>query len=173
MIKVAQQQPEITSVGDIAALKVPGECFNDFEKLSKEVTALRAEEFVRNIAQKIRKFGDDILDTMEEAGGHTLEKHVSQTINNLTKRAAQDPKVNVASSFIDKHSAINAVKENLRNNAEEIAGWLKSNPASKDQLVVDSLHKYPVGSSVSKGNKASMIIKFKNAFLTESFRSLT
>ncbi len=37
LIQVAQKQPEITSVGDIAALKVPGECFNDFEKLSREV----------------------------------------------------------------------------------------------------------------------------------------
>ncbi len=39
LITVAQQQPEITSVGDIVTLRGPGECFNDFEKLSREVAA--------------------------------------------------------------------------------------------------------------------------------------
>jgi hypothetical protein len=108
---------------------------------------------VEKLANKIRKVGDDILDLSEKAGGHTLEKHVSQTVNDLTKRAAQDPTTSIASTFVNKHTAINAVKENLRDNAEEIAQWLKSNPASKSQLVVDCLHKHPVGSSVSKGNK--------------------
>lgn len=151
VIKVAEEQPEITSVGDIAALKLSPSCFNDLEKLSKEV-AVRGEEFLRTVAYKIRNVDDDILDIMEKTGGHTLERHVSQTINELIGRAAGG-KVEAASSFTNKRTAINAVKENLRNNAEQIAKWLKSNPSSKDQIVIEFSHSYSIGCGVPKGGK--------------------
>jgi superfamily II DNA helicase RecQ len=118
--------------------------------LSKEVATFQSTKIV---ADKIRNVGDDILDVMENAGGHTLEKHVGRTNNELTRRAARDSTTDVASTFADRNTAINTVKENLRNNAAEIARWLKGNPSSKDHFVAEFLHENPVGHSVSKGNK--------------------
>ena len=150
VVKVALQQPEIASVGDIAALRLPSECFNDVKKLAKEVVVFD-EEFFRTIHQKIRNVGDDILDIMKKAGGHTLEKHVGQTNNELILRA-MNSKIGAASSFTNKHTAINAVKENLRNNAEEIAKWLRSNQHIK-QKAFEFLHDNTIGYGVTQGKK--------------------
>jgi len=106
---------------------------------------------VEKLAKKIRNVGNDILDLSEETGGHALEKHVGQTNNELIRRAIQDEVG--ASSFPNTSTAIKAAKENLRDNAEEIAQWLKSNPSIKDQIVVEFEHEYPIGYGVSKGNK--------------------
>jgi hypothetical protein len=88
----------------------------------------------------------------ERAGGHMFEEHVGQTINELTKKAAKNSKIGAASSFPDTRTATKAVQENLRNNAEEIAQWLKSS-STDPKLTLDFSHKYPIGYGVSKGNK--------------------
>ena len=110
-------------------------------------------KWTEDVAQKIRTVGDDILDISEKAGGHTLEEHVGKSNQELMRRAAKDAKVSAATSFTDKRMAINAVQENLRNNAREIARWIKGNPSLKDQFVIEYLHKHPIGRGVPSGSK--------------------
>jgi hypothetical protein len=51
----------------------------------------------------IRKIDVDFLDRMEAAGGHTLDRHVSKTNEELIKRAFQED-VEAATTFTNKHS---------------------------------------------------------------------
>ena len=68
--------------------------------------------------------GEDVLDIMESNGGNTLEKHVSKSNVYLIKRAIQED-VEAATCYTNKSTAIKAVQENLRKNADEISKWLK------------------------------------------------
>ena len=60
--------------------------------------------------------------------------------------------VGATSSYPNKSTALKAVKENLRNNAEDIAQWLK-NDAADPKVSFDFTHKYPIGSGVLQGKK--------------------
>lgn len=128
---------------------------------------------------KIRNIGENILDIMEKAGGHTLEKHVSKTNNELIRRATKEPLIDSASSFGSKRIAIKAVKENLRNNGKVIAQWLNDVNSGK-KLVVELLHKYPIGNCVLGGTKnpiynltKSRIILIKDHTQELGFKVLT
>ena len=146
----AEVAPKIGNIikNDLSLFKASSQ-----EPISQKIkSGLSTTRWTENIIHKIRNVGDDILDIMERAGGHTLKEHVGQTINDLTRRAAGG-KINAASNFTNKRTAINAVKENLRNNAEDIALWLKSNPSLKDQMVVEFSHPHPIGQGVFGGKK--------------------
>jgi len=180
LVNVIREQPEVVAISDIASLKLGPECYKDAAKLSDKIMLYlktpakkSKKEFGKNqlsisklserFVCKIRNIGDDILDVMERMGGHTLEKHVGKTNNELLKRVKQSLFIESASTFTNKRIAIKAVKENLRNNAEEIARWLVSNPPLNDQIVIEFLHKYPIGRSILKGkaNPIYNLIKSK------------
>jgi hypothetical protein len=154
-----------------------------FQEASEELASQKIKanfgelKWTENVAQKIRNIGDDILDVSEKAGGHTLERHVGKTNNELISRAAQG-KVDAASSFIDKHTAINAVQENLRNNSRDVAHWLKSNMTTPK--VFEFSHKHPVGLGVLGGKKnpiydltRSKVVLEKDATQALGFKILT
>ena len=105
-----------------------------------------------DIVQKIRNVGDDILDVMEKAGGHTLKEHVSKTHSELALRVSKI-KIGTITTFTNKRTAINAVKENLKHNAEEIVSWLMTNPPYNTKKSFDSLHSYHIGEGIIKGKK--------------------
>src|SRR5690606_36869916 len=71
----------------------------------------------------LRNVDNNILDIMELAGGHTIERHVSKTSQELIRRAIKED-VDAATSYANKAIATKAVQENLRKNANEIAKWL-------------------------------------------------
>ncbi|MFD3259633.1 RNase A-like domain-containing protein [Paenibacillus lentus] len=98
----------------------------------------------------IRKVDNDILDRMESAGGHTLDRHVSKTNEELIRRAIQED-VEAATSFNDKNTAIRAIQENLRKNADDIAMWL--NESDTGRKIFDVSHKNPVGKGVLEDKK--------------------
>lgn len=101
-------------------------------------------------AGMIRNVGDDVLDQMEKAGGHLLQKHVAQTNEDMIKRAMQEG-VSV-STFTNKSTATAAVKENLQANADEIVKWLND----KDSLTTKAFtakHDHPIGKGVEEGSK--------------------
>ena len=106
----------------------------------------------KNIIQKIRNIGDDILDVMEKAGGHTLEKHVGKTYDDLFLRAMEGINDTIT-TFSSKRTAINAVKENLKHNADEIASWLATQPPLNKNKSFDFLHSYSIGTGIIKGKK--------------------
>lgn len=101
-------------------------------------------------ADSIRKVGDDILDVSEQAGGHLIAKHVSMTNEELIKRANQTG-LDV-STFPNKSTATQVVKENIRNNADEISEFLSQ---AKEGAVRTFLytHPYPIGKGTQESTK--------------------
>ena len=134
-------------------------------------------EFVTQIINKIRKIGDDILDIMESAGGHTLQKHVSQTNEELIRRAIQE-EVDAATSFTNKSTAIQAVQHNLRTNCKEIAQWLESGAEARKIFDVESA--YSIGKGVLQDKSTviynltkSRVVLVKDATQDLGFRIIT
>jgi hypothetical protein len=92
---------------------------------------------------------------MEKAGGHALEKHVGKTYDDLLLRSMRDINDTVT-SFPNKRTAINAVKQNLKYNAEEISLWLMSNPSANEKKVLNCIHDHIVGDGIIKGKKGGL-----------------
>ncbi|MFC1894575.1 RNase A-like domain-containing protein [Candidatus Dependentiae bacterium] len=176
VIKVIKVEPELVSVGDISALQFSTEHFKDFEKLSEVVRNYNTT--IKNLIYKIRNVGNDILDVMEKAGGHTLQRHVSKTNNKLLSRLAKEPNLKFASTFTSKKMAINSVKENLIHNAKNIALWIKSESSAPKTF--DFLHKHSIGKSIAKNKKnpicgltKSRIVLKKNFMCELGFKIIT
>jgi hypothetical protein len=154
--RVAENEVELVGAGNIAMSKIdPNYVLNTAnKKAAKAATAFRESICVKTLADKIRNVGDDILDVMEKAGGHTLREHVSKSLNYLTTRASLRG-VEGASSFFSKRIAIKTVKENIRNNADAIAMWTK-NGLPNDRKAFQWLHANDIGIGVLKGKKTAI-----------------
>lgn len=59
----------------------------------------------------------------EQRGGHTLNKHVGRTDDELRQRLEREPNIAAASSWTDRDTAEQTVGEALRFNREKIQSW--------------------------------------------------
>jgi hypothetical protein len=149
--RVTENEVELVGAGNIAMSKIDPQyaISSANKKAAKAATAFRESICVKTLADKIRNVGDDILDVMERAGGHTLREHVARSDNALIGRALSAT-VEGASSFMGKRVAIRAVKENLRNNADAIAMWANNSaPGSKKPFYF--AHAHVIGRGVLQG----------------------
>ena len=73
------------------------------------------------------------LTAHENAGGHTLARHVGQTEAQLASRLANEP-VPIASSFTDRAIAEAAISEALDANQAAITAWLSGTPSSIERF---------------------------------------
>ncbi|WP_141523108.1 MULTISPECIES: RNase A-like domain-containing lipoprotein [Bacillus] len=99
----------------------------------------------------VEKISDNILDEMEgpPKNGHTIEKHVGKTEEQLKERLRTD-NVSAASTYYDKETATKAVKDSLKQHEQEIEKWLKN--SKENRLVLNTKHSFPVGKAVLKKN---------------------
>ncbi|WP_459502514.1 RNase A-like domain-containing lipoprotein [Bacillus sp. C1] len=102
-----------------------------------------------NNSTSLEKIQDTILDEMEgpPKNGHTIERHVGKTEDELKKRLQTD-KVSAASTYYDKATATKAVKDSLKQHEQEIEKWLKN--SKENRLVLNTKHAFPVGKTVLK-----------------------
>ncbi|WP_410985765.1 RNase A-like domain-containing protein [Bacillus cereus] len=114
---------------------------------------------------------------MESAGGHTLDKHVGKTNEELIKRAIQE-NVEAATSFTDKSTALKAIQENLRKNSDDIAKWL--NESDTGRKIFDVSHKNPIGKGALEDKKQviynltnSRVVLIRDSTNELGFRVLT
>ena len=135
------------------------------------------QKWAEYIAHKIRNIGDDILDIMEKAGGHTLELHVGQTYDELLVRSFAKRKIDIT-TFKNKNLAVKSVKQSLKHNSDKIISWLKN--SEKDILVLEFSHKHPIGTGIFKGKrtpcydlKTSRIVLEKDYKQEFGFKMLT
>ncbi|WP_416829108.1 RNase A-like domain-containing lipoprotein [Ectobacillus polymachus] len=93
------------------------------------------------------KSTESILDEMEGPpnNGHTLERHVGKTDEQLKQRLQQE-NVTAASTYYDKATAVKAVNDVLIKHDKEIQQWLKD--GKQDRLVLATHHSFSVGKSV-------------------------
>jgi len=152
-MRKGEQSADVALTAENISVQCGEEIASVMQKMeSTQKTGGSAAAAHQDIVQKIRNVGDDILDVMEKAGGHTLKEHVSKTHSKLISRISTI-KTKTVTSFTNKHVAINAVKENLKYNAEKIASWLVTNPPHNAKKSFDFLHPYHIGNGIIKGKR--------------------
>ena len=148
-----EQSAEVVLTAENIPVKCTEEIASLMENTEKvsggaKATSVKCPE---DIAKKIRNVGDDILDVMEKAGGHTLERHVAKTNAELFARSLKI-KAEAITTFSNKRMAINTVKESLKNHAEKISTWLSK--SMSDELILESSHLHSIGNGIFKGKKS-------------------
>ena len=92
----------------------------------------------------------------EEAGGHTLRKHVRLSDQQLRERLQQEPNIAAASTYTDRAAAELAVGTALHDNHDKIERWLR-HPGGHPNLVLDynGDPSRPVGLTLRRGQDHS------------------
>ncbi|MFF3309291.1 RNase A-like domain-containing protein [Streptomyces sp. NPDC002952] len=108
------------------------------------------------------KYSIDLATEEELYGGHSVDRHVGLTDDQLTQRlrdestGSGDPQVPAASSFTDLNSAQEYTQYNIRSNSVEIDRWLQGNPPAppKEEFSVPA---------VSGGNLTGPVVTGRTA----------
>ncbi len=85
----------------------------------------------------------------EEAGGHTLRKHVGRTDEELRQRLRRERNIAAASTWTDRATAEAAVGAALRQNREGIDRWI-NRPGGHPNFVIDYDSDRPLGRSLRR-----------------------
>lgn len=83
----------------------------------------------------------------EALGGHLIRDHVGKSISQLLARAITDPMTRVASSFVSREVAEQAVAKTINANAAKIADWIAK--GAKGRLPIEGAMQSGVGTVVT------------------------
>ena len=146
------------------------------DEATKDDNAEIEEERAEYI-EKLNNIDDDILDVMEELGGHTLERHVGKSDEYLINRL-ETISSKIATTFTDKEIATKAVKDMLSTNAENVSQWIYYSTYARN--VFNMAHDLEVGKGILKetlkvveGIKGSRIVLDKTDKIDLKFRIIT
>src|SRR3954471_24323339 len=87
-------------------------------------------------ASRGKPVGAHDLSVDEARGGHTLQRHVGRTDQQLQARLQHERNISAASSYTDRETAERAVDEALKRNQEKIRRWIERGPR-RPNLVID------------------------------------
>lgn len=96
------------------------------------------------------------LERDEQAGGHTLERHVGRSFDQLRRRLHDEPSISAASTFSDRASAEAAVAAALAQESARVAEWLTR--GDRRDLAIDFRGDVarPVGVVLPRGGPAPL-----------------
>lgn len=80
-------------------------------------------------------FAEGWLQFQEEAGGHTLARHVGKTDQELVDRLRHDRNISSASTFTDPETASAAIQAALTRNAAALNRWVRGAPVGATRAV--------------------------------------
>ena len=86
----------------------------------------------------------------EALGGHTLQRHVGQSDDELRKRLRAQREIAAASTYTDEETADRVVTAALSQNSERVEAW-RSRPGRKPNLVLHYRGTEPIGRSLRQG----------------------
>jgi hypothetical protein len=86
----------------------------------------------------------------EALGGHSLQRHVGQSDDELRKRLREQPEIAAASTYPDLATANKVVSAALSQNSRRVEVW-RSRPGKKPNLVLHYQGTEPIGRSVLQG----------------------
>ena len=99
--------------------------------------------------------GSEVRDLLqaEAAGGHTLERHIGRSDEELRNRLAREPDISAASTFTDRETAERVVGTVLQQNQARIERWLQR-PAGHANLVLDyrGPSSHPIGRTLRRAS---------------------
>ena len=98
----------------------------------------------------------------EALGGHTLQRHVGQSDDELRERLRAQPEIAAASTYTDEKTADRVVSAALSQNSERVESW-RSRPGRKPNLVLHYRGAEPIGRSLRQGE--SLVADCYNAIV--------
>lgn len=90
----------------------------------------------------------------EEMGGHTLQRHVGRTDEQLLERLAREPEISAASTYYDRAAAEKTVGEALTSEKSRVETWL-NRPDSHPNLALQFHGRDAIGRSIRRGDHTS------------------
>ena len=111
----------------------------------------RSEEATRNPGwSPAAAAGRYDLSADEERGGHTLERHVSRSDEQLRERLQRERHIAAASTWTDRQTAEETIAEGLRAEHGRIEGWMRRGyPRANLALHFEASHE--IGRSLRQG----------------------
>ncbi|BBZ34492.1 RNase A-like domain-containing protein [Mycolicibacterium confluentis] len=93
-----------------------------------------------------------LLATSESAGGHLLERHVSQSLDDLSARLEADPRPGAVSTFASTEEATTAVSSALQHNQAAVDAWSANGATDRLRLSVP----FDGGEVLVRGSRATV-----------------
>jgi hypothetical protein len=92
----------------------------------------------------------------EDAGGHTLKKHVGRTDDDLRERLRRERNISAASTYTDRAAAEFAVGVALQQNQAKIDRWLNREGGHPNLVIdYDGDPAHPIGRTMNRGDDQS------------------
>jgi len=95
------------------------------------------------------------LSADEQTGGHTLERHIGRTDEELQERLRRERHISAASTYNDRAAAEHAVAEAIQQNQDRIQRW-SQRTGGHPNLVLDYHGDQPVGRVLNRGESHSV-----------------
>ncbi len=102
----------------------------------------------------------------EDAGGHTLSRHVAKSDDDLRTRLQREPDISAASTYTDRAAAEISVAAALTKGKQQISTWEKG--ASKQNLVLRVAMPSTIGRSLKRGETEVKAVKSAVVVLAKS-----
>jgi hypothetical protein len=143
----------VPGLGDLKKISKLKDAIADVYRISSKQSRKLDRAAERILAERISKINaGKLLDFSEgrKVGGkvgHTLQKHVGLTDNELIRRAIKEN--TDVTSYTNKSTPINTIQKSLRQHSDEIAEWLLGDSSDIFAIRYDS--DYSLGKGVYKG----------------------
>jgi len=119
------------------------------------VTWLRNQPRVTNAASEATEAtGRYDLGRDEQLGGHTLQRHVGRSDQQLIERLVREPEISAASTYDDRATAEKTVAAALARERDRIESWL-NRPGSHPNLALQFHGNEALGRSMRRGESSS------------------
>jgi hypothetical protein len=100
---------------------------------------------------RTREAASHDLSIDEQHGGHTLQRHVGRSDDELRQRLQREQGISAASTYTDRATAERAIAAALQQNADKIRRWVERGPR-RPNLVIDYRDlKIPLGRTMNRG----------------------
>lgn len=108
-------------------------------------------------AQAVRADATALYDLQadERIGGHTLERHVGKTDEELVDRLRREPRISAASTYPDAETAMRVVDAVIRQSRDRIDTWARRTGARPNLALNYQSEGRPVGRSLARGARVS------------------
>lgn len=93
------------------------------------------------------------LSVDERRGGHTLERHVGRTDEQLRERLQREPNISAASTYEDRVTAETVVTHAFAESADELERW-SARTGRRPNLVLERTEPAPIGRSLRRGQRS-------------------
>jgi RHS repeat-associated protein len=136
-------------------VKKAEEVVEDVKEVEKNITKQAddvVDEGTKKADEVVKESEEGLLGNHEKWGGHTIEKHVGKTDEELIERLAKEPRTPAASTYTDLSTAEGMIRKTIASNKVLIDDWVKS--AKKgDKLVLNETGTEAIGRGINRGTE--------------------